>query len=99
MSRSRGVAEALELGEPGHVGLLLVDDLAQDAGRVQAGHAGEVDGGLGVAGPLQHPALPVAQREDVAGPGEVARLGGRVDEGLHGGGAVEGEMPVEVPCR
>ena len=69
---------------------VLVDDLAQHAGRVQPGHAGQVDGGLGVAGPLEHAALAVAQREDVAGPGEVAGPGRRVDERLDGGGPVGG---------
>jgi hypothetical protein len=84
------LGEALELGQPCHVGLLLVDDLAQDAGRVEPGHAGEVDGRLGVARPLQDAPLPVAEGEDVAGTGEVPWLRGRVDERLHGGGAVEG---------
>src|SRR5581483_6756753 len=64
--------------------LVLVDDLAQHAGRVQAGHAGEVDGGLGVAGPLEHATLAVAQGEDVARAGQVAGAGGRVDERLDG---------------
>ena len=89
-SRPCSSANALELGQPGHVRLLVVDDLAQHAGRVQAGHAGQVDGGLGVAGPLEHAALAVAQREDVAGPGQVVGAGGGVDQGLDGGGPVEG---------
>ncbi len=50
------VAEALEVGHAGHRPVL-VDDLAQHACRVQAGEAGKVDGGLGVAGSLEHAAL------------------------------------------
>ena len=66
--------EALQVRHPGH-GAVLVDDLAQHPGRVAPGHAGQVDGCLGVAGALEHAALAVAQREDVAG---LARSAGRV---------------------
>ena len=83
------LAELDQVGDPGH-GAVVVDDLAEHAGRVQAGHAGQVDGGLGVAGPLEHAAVGVAQREDVAGAGQVAGAGGRVDQGLDGGGPVGG---------
>ena len=46
--------------------------------RRQAGEAGEVDGGLGVTGALEHAAGLRAQREDVAGAAEVGgvRVGG-----------------------
>ena len=79
ISRSCFVGEALELGQAGHVHLLVVDDLAQHAGRVEAGHAGQVDGGLGVAGPLEHAALAVARagRCGRAGPGRRAGWPGR----------------------
>ena len=77
-------ANALEVGHARHRAVV-VDDLAQHAGRVEAGQAGEVDRGLGVAGPLEHAALAVAQREDVAGPGQVAGAGRRVDQRLDGG--------------
>ena len=40
------------------------------AGR-QAGQAGQVDRRLGVAGPLQHAALPGPQHMEVAGAGQV----------------------------
>ena len=89
-SSSCSVAEALEVGQAGHVGLLLVDHLAQHAGRVEPGHAGQVDGRLGVAGALEHAALAVAQREDVAGAGQVVGAGAGIDERLDGGRAVEG---------
>ncbi len=57
ISRPCSSANALQVGDPGHVRLLVVHDLAEHAGRVEAGHAGQVDRGLGVAGPLQHAAL------------------------------------------
>ena len=73
------VAELLELGQARHVALVLADDLAQDPGRIQPGHAAQVDGGFGVAGAVEHAAFAVAQREDVAGTGEVVgtRASGR----------------------
>ncbi len=91
------LGERDQIGDPGH-GAVLVDDLAEDPRRVEAGHAGQVDGGLGVPGPLQHAAVAVAQREDVARAGEVGRAGGRVDEGLDGGGAV-GRRDARAWCR
>ena len=55
-------AEVLQLRQPGH-GAVVVEDLAEDAGGVQAGELGEIDGGLGVAGAAQHAARLCAQRE------------------------------------
>ena len=83
------LGEHLELGEAGH-GAVVVHDLGEHARRSEPREAGEVDRGLGVAGPLQHAALAVAQREDVTGPGEVVGPGLRVDERAHRGGAVGG---------
>ncbi len=83
------LAELDQVGHPGH-GAVVVDDLAQHAGGVHAGEAGQVDRRLGVAGTLEHAALGVAQREDVTRAGEVDRLGRRVDERLDGRGAVGG---------
>ena len=87
------LGEALELGHAGHVALVVVDDLAQQAGRVQPGHPAQVDGGLGVAGPLEHTALACHQRVDVPGAGQVARPGGRVAQSAHGGAAVVARDP------
>ena len=89
ISRSCLAQNSTQLGHPRHRAVV-VDDLAEHAGRVQPGHAGQVDGRLGVAGPLEHAAVGVAQREDVAGPGQVAGAGGRVDERSDGGGPVGG---------
>src|SRR5918997_6144216 len=82
------LGEALELGHAGHVVLGLVDQLAQHAGRVEAGHAGEVHGRLRVAGALEHAALAGLEREDVAGTQQVGGAGGGVDQRLDRGGAV-----------
>ena len=75
-------AELLQLRAPGHVVLGLADDLAQHAGGSAAGHAGQVDGRLGVARPLQHAAVPRLEREDVARAQQVVGPRRRVDERL-----------------
>src|SRR5581483_297345 len=64
-------------------------DLAQDAGGVQPREPCEVDGGLGVAGALEHAAFARLEGEDVAGAGEVLGTGGGVDECLDRGGTIE----------
>ena len=91
----RDQCEAVLVGEdPKLVGLrhralvLLADDLADRTRRLQSCQPGEVDGGLGVAGPAQHAAVFGAQRDDMAGPGEVVGGAGRVGEQPHRGGAV-----------
>ena len=73
------VGEGAQLGSALH-GAVVVDDLDEHADRGQPGHPGQVDGGLGVAAADQHAALAVAQREDVAGAGDLPRLGGRVGQ-------------------
>src|SRR5262249_36401610 len=70
--------EAVRLAEPDEVrhpshGAVVVDDLADHAGGVQAGEAGEIDRRLGLSAALEHAAGAGAQREHVAGPGEVVR--------------------------
>src|SRR4029450_2131316 len=64
-------AQLVELRHPRHVAVL-VEHLADDAGRVAAGEAGEVDGGLRVARASQDPPGHRAQRAEVAGTGEGA---------------------------
>ena len=56
------------------------EDFAQHAGRLQAGHPGQIDGALGVAGPAQHAAFLGHQEGDVAGPDEIAGLARRIDD-------------------
>jgi len=67
---------------------VVVEDLADHAGRIEAGEAREVHRGLGVPDALQHATLAGAQRVHVAGPNEVAAHGGRVHRHLDGLGAV-----------
>ena len=55
-----------EVGHAGHRPVL-VHDLADDAGRVEAGEAREVDRRLRLAGAHEDAAVAGAQREDVAG--------------------------------
>ncbi len=86
------VGEGPQLGCALH-GAVVVDHLDQHAGRGEAGEAGQVDGSLRVAPARQHAALAVAEREDVTGPGELPRLGGRVGEHPGRVGPVAGADP------
>ena len=69
---------------------VVVHDLADHAGRVQAGQAGEVDGRLGLPDALEHAAGLGLEREHVAGLDELARARLRVDRDLDRAGAVGG---------
>ena len=69
---------------------VVAHDFADDAGGSEAGEAGEVDGGLGLAGADEHAAAAGAQREDVAGTGEIGRGGAGIDGGADGMRAVGG---------
>ena len=70
------------------------------AGRAQAGQHGEVDGGLGVAGPAQHAAVLGPQRHDVPGAGEVGRRRSSASASSRMVCArSEAEMPVVTPSR
>ncbi len=91
--RSCSDSEALQLGPASHRLLVGCHDLAQHAGRVAACEARQVDRRLRVARPLEHPSRPVAQREDVARAGQLARLRSRVDERPDRGGPVAGGDP------
>ena len=82
-------AVALEVVDARHRAVV-VHDLADHAGRVQAGQPREVDGGLGLARALQHAAGLGLQREDVAGLDEVARRRLGVDRDLDRARAVGG---------
>ena len=90
--KAMGGAELDEIGDAGH-GAVVVHDLAQHTARCEPGHAGEVDGRLGVTGPLEHATLGVAPREDVTGPGEISGAGVGSDERLDGGGAIGSRDP------
>ena len=76
--------EAVALGEGDEVGharhgAVVVHDLADDAGGVEAGEPREIDAGFRMPGPHQHAALARDQREDVTGRDDVVEVLGRVD--------------------
>ena len=82
-------AERDEVGDARHFAVV-AHDFADDAGGIEAGQARQVDGGFGLAGAHQHAALARAQREDVAGTGEIGGGGFGIDGGADGVGAVGG---------
>ena len=84
-----GDRDHLEPVPPGHAdqlrhtshGSVRVHDLAEHAGRKQAGEAGEINRRLGVTGALEHPALLGAEREHVAWHVDVLVPRGRFGDG------------------
>ena len=83
------LGKAVELLPPGHRAVL-GQDLTDDAGGVEPRESREVHRRLGVTDPLQHPAVPGAEREDVARPPKVFRTARRIDGHVDRGGAVAG---------
>ncbi len=83
------LAEGDEVGDAGHFAVV-AHDFADDAGGIEAGHAGEIDGGFCLAGADEDAAAAGAEGEDVAGAGEVGGGGIWRDGGLDGVGAVGG---------
>ena len=79
---------------------VVVHDLADDAGRVQPRQAREVDGGLGLAGALEHAAGACASagRRGRAGRGRAARLWGSIATWIVRARS-DAEMPVVTPSR
>ena len=88
------VANSASSGDPGHAGLVDVDDLAQHARRLQPGHPGEVDGGLGVAGPFEDTARP-RLRGAARGRGSARSCGAVV--GSTSARIVAARSPAEMP--
>ena len=66
------LGDLLELGPARH-GAVGIQDLADHAGRVEPGQAGEIDAGLGLPDPLKHAAGAGAERERRAPDGEDRR--------------------------
>ena len=77
----------LELRHACH-GAVVVDDFDEGACGLQACEAGQVDGGLGVAGADEDAAVAGAQGVDMAGAAQLGGLGGGVGQGADGAGAV-----------
>ena len=76
-----------QVGHAGHRAVL-VHDLADDPGRVEAGEAGKIDRRFGLTRSFEHPAGAGPQREDVPGLHEVFRACAGVDGHLDGAGPV-----------
>src|SRR5438128_1406470 len=76
-------AQGEEVGHPRHASLV-VEDLADDAGRVATGQPRQVDGGFRVAGPSQDAPRHRAQGKDVPRPGQAIGAGGRAHQGADG---------------
>ncbi len=94
--------EAVELGElhqvgaPRH-GAVVVHDLADHAGGVEAGEPCDVDRRLGVAGADENAAVAGHQGKDMAGRDDVRRSVRRIDGDRDGAGAVGRRDPGRHP--
>ncbi len=77
------LAEFQKLGQPRH-GAIGIHDFAKDAGGLEPGEPGHVDGGFGVARTAQDAAGFGAQGENVAWLHQIQRHGFGIDEELDG---------------
>ena len=75
-------AEQLQVGQPRH-GAIVLHDFANDSGGHQAGHAGQVAAGLGMAGTHQHATVGGLQRKNVTGLHQVVGSCRPSNGGLH----------------
>src|SRR5579884_3855321 len=82
-------AEGDEFGHAGH-GAIRVHDFADHTAGLEAGEAGQIDGGFGLAGAHQYAAGTRAEREHMAGARQILRLAARIDGDPDGVGAVIG---------
>ena len=78
------LCERDEVRQTGHRAVF-VHDFADDARRIEARHAGNVDGSFGVPGPHHSATILGNQREDMARRNDIVIVCGRVDR--HGNGA------------
>ena len=79
--------ELRQLRHPRHRAVV-VHDFADDAGRIEAGDAREIDGRLGLPGAHEHAAVARLERKHVAGPREVGGPGRGIDRRQHRGRAI-----------
>ncbi len=84
-----GAGESQQARQPCHRPVV-VDDLRDHTGRPQPGRAQQIHRRLGVARSSQHAARMGAQREDMAGPGQIGRDRAWTGQYPHGAGAVGG---------
>ena len=78
-----------QLGQTGHR-TVFVHDLHEGTGRVESGHAAEVDGGFGVSAAAQHAVLLSIERVDVSRTSEGLWGGSWIGKGADGLGTVVG---------
>jgi len=83
------LTEFMELRHAGH-GAVFVHNFADDPAGVEAGDAGKVDAGFGLAGADEDAAIAGAERENVTGAGKILGASLLVDGGEDGNGAVGG---------
>ena len=88
-AQSVAAGEHFQIGQAGHLAVV-AHDFADDRDGLEAGEPGEVEGGLGMAGPPQDAAGDTLQRENVAGTDEIAGRGGVVGQQADGPGPIEG---------
>ena len=81
------LAEPHQLRQARHRSVV-VQDFAEDAGRLQSGHACEIDRRFGVAGAAQHAAVLRSQRKDMSGLHQIVRRRVRIRDGLDGRRAI-----------
>ena len=67
-------AECQQVGDTGHRPVF-IHDLADHGGGFEPGQAGQIDSPFGLPGTNENAAGPGTQREDVAWPGQISRLG------------------------
>lgn len=84
-----GFAELDQFGQTRH-GAVVVHDLADDAGGLEAGEPRQIDRALGLAGAHQRPAALGTQREDVARGDQILGAGVLAHRGEDGVRAVGG---------
>ena len=82
-------AELHQIRQAGH-GAVGIEDFADQTRRREAGEAGEIDAGFGVAGAAEDAAVFGSERIDMAGLDELARGGFRIGQELDGAGAIVG---------
>src|SRR6185369_10260455 len=87
------LGELLQIGEARHRPVV-AHDLADDAGRLEAREACQVDGSFRLARAYEDPSLARDQREDVPWGHQVLRGGTLADGGEDRGGPVCGGLPV-----
>ena len=87
-----------EIGQARHATVVL-EDFANHGGRLQAGQAGEVATGFGMAGAYQHTAVFRRQREDMTRTDDVGGAGVAGDGGLYGACAIRGGNAGGHPLR